>query len=160
MAIPEVSPSRAEGAPVASSWTVDSQGALQTLALWWRQDRDNHPASMSLETCQRANDVTLETATHKELFSGVLSFILSVHENHLKILGFFWGGFNKRKRFSLSISFVKNCKGKLLTLQKCRWKFWWLHFHQWQRKCLCYGGSKQWNRTGGSLRRCRLFRWK
>lgn len=26
------------------------------------------------------------------------------------------GGFNKRKRFSLSISFVKNCKGKLLTL--------------------------------------------
>lgn len=25
------------------------------------------------------------------------------------------GGFNKRKRFSLSISFVKNCKGKLLT---------------------------------------------
>lgn len=71
---------------------------------------------MSLETCQRANDVTLETATHKELFSGVLSFILSVHENHLKILGFFLrGGFNKRKRFSLSISFVKNCKGKLLT---------------------------------------------
>lgn len=71
---------------------------------------------MSLETCQRANDVTLETATHKELFSGVLYFILSVHENHLKILGFFLrGGFNKRKRFSLSISFVKNCKGKLLT---------------------------------------------
>lgn len=71
---------------------------------------------MSLETCQRANDVTLETATHKELFSGVLSFILSVHEYHLKILGFFLrGGFNKRKRFSLSISFVKNCKGKLLT---------------------------------------------
>lgn len=47
---------------------------------------------MSLETCQRANDVTLETATHKELFSGVLSFILSVHENHLKILVFFLGG--------------------------------------------------------------------
>lgn len=47
---------------------------------------------MSLETCQRANDVTLETATHKELFSGVLSFILSVHEYHLKILGFFEGG--------------------------------------------------------------------
>lgn len=48
---------------------------------------------MSLETCQRANDVTLETATHKELFSGVLSFILSVHENHLEILGgFFRGG--------------------------------------------------------------------
>lgn len=72
---------------------------------------------MSLETCQRANDVTLETATHKELFSGVLSFILSVHENHLKILGLFegGGGVNKRKRFSLSISFVKNCKGKLLT---------------------------------------------
>lgn len=39
-----------------------------------------------------ANDVTLETATHKELFSGVLSFILSVHENHLKILVFFRGG--------------------------------------------------------------------
>lgn len=72
---------------------------------------------MSLETCQRANDVTLETETHKELFSGVLSFILSVHENHLEILGVFFrgGGFNKRKRFSLSISFVKNCKGKLLT---------------------------------------------
>lgn len=72
---------------------------------------------MSLETCQRANDVTLETATHKELFSGMLSFILSVHEKHLKILGFFFGGggFNKRERFSLSISFVKNCKGKLLT---------------------------------------------
>lgn len=47
---------------------------------------------MSLETCQRANDVTLETETHKELFSGVLSFILSVHENHLKILGFLRGG--------------------------------------------------------------------
>lgn len=47
---------------------------------------------MSLETCQRANDVTLETATHKELFSGVLSFILSVHEYHLKILGFFFRG--------------------------------------------------------------------
>lgn len=47
---------------------------------------------MSLETCQRANDVTLETATHKELFSGVLFFILSVHENHLKILGFFFRG--------------------------------------------------------------------
>lgn len=47
---------------------------------------------MSLETCQRANDVTLETATHKELFSGVLSFILSVHENHLKILRFFLRG--------------------------------------------------------------------
>lgn len=47
---------------------------------------------MSLETCQRANDVTLETATHKELFSGVLSFILSVHENNLKILGLFEGG--------------------------------------------------------------------
>lgn len=47
---------------------------------------------MSLETCQRANDVTLETATHKELFSGVLSFILSVHENHLKIFGVFLRG--------------------------------------------------------------------
>lgn len=47
---------------------------------------------MSLETCQRANDVTLETATHKELFSGMLSFILSVHENHLKILGVFFRG--------------------------------------------------------------------
>lgn len=47
---------------------------------------------MSLETCQRANDVTLEMETHKELFSGVLSFILSVHENHLKILVFFLRG--------------------------------------------------------------------
>lgn len=47
---------------------------------------------MSLETCQRAKDVTLETATHKELFSGVLSFILSVHENHLKILRVFLRG--------------------------------------------------------------------
>lgn len=52
---------------------------------------------MSLETCQRANDVTLETATHKELFSGVLSFILSVHENHLKILVFFRGDLIKEK---------------------------------------------------------------
>lgn len=112
MAIPEVSPSRAEGAPVASSWTVDSQVALQTLALWWRQDRDNHPASMSLETCQRANDVTLETATHKELFSGVLSFILSVHENHLKILGFFeGGGLIKEKDFHYQFHLWKIAKG-------------------------------------------------
>lgn len=75
MAILEVSPSRAEGAPMASSWTVGSQGAPRTQALWWQQGRDNHPASMSLETCQRANDVTLGTATHKGLFSGELSTI-------------------------------------------------------------------------------------
>lgn len=52
---------------------------------------------------------------YKELFLGVLFFILSIYENYLKILGvFFEGGFNKRKRFLLLILFVKNCKGKLL----------------------------------------------
>lgn len=61
------------------------------------------------------NDVILEMVIYKELFLGVLFFILSVYENYLKILGFFFeGGFNKRKRFLLLILFVKNCKGKLL----------------------------------------------
>lgn len=61
------------------------------------------------------NDVILEMVIYKELFLGVLFFILSVYENYLKILGvFFEGGFNKRKRFLLLILFVKNCKGKLL----------------------------------------------
>lgn len=61
------------------------------------------------------NDVILEMVIYKELFLGVLFFILSVYENYLKILGFFLrGGFNKRKRFLLLILFVKNCKGKLL----------------------------------------------
>lgn len=60
-------------------------------------------------------DVILEMVIYKELFLGVLFFILSVYENYLKILGvFFEGGFNKRKRFLLLILFVKNCKGKLL----------------------------------------------
>lgn len=46
------------------------------------------------------NDVILEMVIYKELFLGVLFFILSVYENYLKILGFFLrGGFNKRKRF-------------------------------------------------------------
>lgn len=61
------------------------------------------------------NDVILEMVIYKELFLGVLFFILSIYENYLKILGgFFEGGFNKRKRFLLLILFVKNCKGKLL----------------------------------------------
>lgn len=61
------------------------------------------------------NDVILEMEIYKELFLGVLFFILSVYENYLKILGFFFrGGFNKRKRFLLLILFVKKCKGKLL----------------------------------------------
>lgn len=61
------------------------------------------------------NDVILEMVIYKELFLGVLFFILSVYEYYLKILGFFLrGGFNKRKRFLLLILFVKNCKGKLL----------------------------------------------
>lgn len=61
------------------------------------------------------NDVILEMVIYKELFLGVLFFILSVYENYLKILVFFFeGGFNKRKRFLLLILFVKNCKGKLL----------------------------------------------
>lgn len=61
------------------------------------------------------NDVILEMVIYKELFLGVLFFILSVYENYLKILRFFLrGGFNKRKRFLLLILFVKNCKGKLL----------------------------------------------
>lgn len=64
------------------------------------------------------NDVILEMVIYKELFLGVLFFILSVYENYLEILGgFFLGGgegFNKRKRFLLLILFVKNCKGKLL----------------------------------------------
>lgn len=61
------------------------------------------------------NDVILEMVIYKELFLGVLFFILSVYENYLKILGFFFeGGFNKRKRFLLLILFDKNCKGKLL----------------------------------------------
>lgn len=60
------------------------------------------------------NDVILEMVIYKELFLGVLFFILSVYENYLKILGFFKGGFNKRKRFLLLILFVKNCEGKLL----------------------------------------------
>lgn len=61
------------------------------------------------------NDVILEMVIYKELFLGVLFFILSVYENYLKILGFFFeGGLNKRKRFLLLILFVKNCKGKLL----------------------------------------------
>lgn len=62
------------------------------------------------------NDVILEMVIYKELFLGMLFFILSVYENYLKILGVFFegGGFNKRKRFLLLILFVKNCKGKLL----------------------------------------------
>lgn len=61
------------------------------------------------------NDVILEMEIYKELFLGVLFFILSVYEYYLKILGFFLrGGFNKRKRFLVLILFVKNCKGKLL----------------------------------------------
>lgn len=61
------------------------------------------------------NDVILEMVIYKELFLGLLFFILSVYENYLKILVFFLrGGFNKRKRFLLLILFVKNCKGKLL----------------------------------------------
>lgn len=38
------------------------------------------------------NDVILEMVIYKELFLGVLFFILSVYENYLKILGFFLRG--------------------------------------------------------------------
>lgn len=38
------------------------------------------------------NDVILEMEIYKELFLGVLFFILSVYENYLKILVFFFEG--------------------------------------------------------------------
>lgn len=46
------------------------------------------------------NDVILEMVIYKELFLGVLFFILSVYEYYLKILGvFFEGDLIKEKDF-------------------------------------------------------------